>query len=60
MACNYGDFHILRVKIVNRKKTKIVAASRVQRFWMDGKNRLKWKKTAKGLKNRQSETVQWA
>ena len=32
---------------------QIAAASRIQRFWRDGKNRLKWKKTAEGLRNRQ-------
>ena len=32
---------------------RIAAASRIQRFWRDGRNRLKWKKTAEGLRNRQ-------
>ena len=32
---------------------QIAAASRIQRFWRDGRNRLKWKKTAEGLRNRQ-------
>ena len=32
---------------------QIAAASRIQRFWREGRNRLKWKKTAEGLRNRQ-------
>ena len=32
---------------------RIAAASRIQRFWREGRNRLKWKKTAEGLRNRQ-------
>ena len=39
------------VKTVEAKQ--IAAASRIQRFWRDGRNRLKWKKTAEGLRNRQ-------
>ena len=34
---------------------QIAAASRIQRFWREGRNRLKWKKTAEGLRNRQKQ-----
>ena len=34
---------------------QIAAASRIQRFWRNGRNRLKWKKTAEGLRNRQNQ-----
>lgn len=40
-------------KLLETKKKQTVAASRIQRFWRDGRNRLKWKKTAEGLRNRQ-------
>ena len=42
-------------KLLETKKKQIVAASRIQRFWRDGRNRLKWKKTAEGLRNRQKK-----
>ena len=42
-------------KLLEKKKKQKLAASRIQRFWRDGRNRLKWKKTAEGLRNRQKQ-----
>ena len=42
-------------KLLETKKKQIASARRIQQFWRDGKNRLKWKNTAEGLRNKQKE-----
>ena len=52
-ACTTTNPLVKVDKKLLEKKKQIVAASRIQRFWRDGRNRLKWKKTAEALRNRQ-------
>ena len=42
-------------KLLETKNKQIASARRIQQFWRDGRNRLKWKKTAEGLRNKQKE-----
>ena len=42
-------------KLLETKNKQIASARRIQQFWRDGRNRLKWKNTAEGLRNKQKE-----
>ena len=42
-------------KLLESKNKQIASARRIQQFWRDGRNRLKWKNTAEGLRNKQKE-----
>ena len=42
-------------KLLETKNKQIASARRIQQFWRDGRNRLKWKKTAEGVRNKQKE-----
>ena len=42
-------------KLLETKNKQIASARRIQQFWRDGRDRLKWKNTAEGLRNKQKE-----
>ena len=44
-------------KLLETKNKQIASARRIQQFWRDGRNRLKWKNTAEGLRNKQKEKL---
>ena len=43
-------------KLLETKNKQIASARRIQQFWREGRNRLKWKNTAEGLKNKQEHS----